>query len=208
MIKDKAVIIIGASRSPGRSASARFSMEQQSDIFGRLRSGEPVPMNDPGFRQIAEAVNHTLRLLRQLNSAEDTDRVRRLLSELIGHQVDESTTLFPPLHTNYGRNITLGKNVFINHACSFLDLGGITIEDGVMIGPRVNITSENHPVDLQRRKTLVPGEVVIRKNAWIGAGATFCRESQSARARSWLLERSLRKTCQAAPSWAACPPNF
>ena len=123
MIKDKAAIITGASRSPGQSASARFSMEQQSDIFGRLRSGEPVPMNDPGFVQIAEAVNRTLRLLRQLNSAEDTDRVRRLLSELIGHQVDESTTLFPPLHTNYGRNITLGKNVFINHACSFLDLG-------------------------------------------------------------------------------------
>ena len=130
-------------------------------------------MNDPGFVQIAEAVNNTLRLLRQLNSAEDADRVRRLLSELIGRQVDESTTLFPPLHTNYGRNITLGKNVFINHACSFLDLGGIRIEDGVMIGPRVNITSENHPVDLQRRKTLVPGEVVIRKNAWIGAGATI-----------------------------------
>ena len=130
-------------------------------------------MNDPGFRDVAEAVNRTLQLLRQLNSAENTDQIRRHLSELIGNQVDESTTLFPPLHTNYGRHITLGKNVFINHACSFLDLGGITIEDGVLIGPRVNITSENHPVELQRRKTLVPGEVVIRKNAWLGAGATI-----------------------------------
>ena len=59
-----------------------------------------------------------------------------------------------------------------------------------MIGPRVNITSENHPVDLQRRKTLVPGEVVIRKNAWIGAGATVLPGVTVGEARSWLLERS------------------
>lgn len=148
-------------------------MENRSNIFARLRSGEPVLMDDPGFSHVAEAVNNTFRLLVQLNGAADTDQVRRFLGELIGQQVDESTTLFPPLHTNYGRNITLGKNVFINHACSFLDLGGITIEDGVMIGPRVNITSENHPIEIQRRKTLVPREVVIKKNAWIGAGATI-----------------------------------
>ncbi|WP_315858761.1 DapH/DapD/GlmU-related protein [Blastopirellula sediminis] len=148
-------------------------MENRSNIFARLRSGEPVPMDDPGFSLVAEAVNRTFRLLIQLNGAADTDQVRSFLGELIGQQVDESTTLFPPLHTNYGRNITLGKNVFINHACSFLDLGGITIEDGVMIGPRVNITSENHPVEIQRRKSLAPREVVIKKNAWIGAGATI-----------------------------------
>ncbi|QDU55037.1 DapH/DapD/GlmU-related protein [Aeoliella mucimassa] len=147
-------------------------MEQSNDIFARLRSGEQVPLDDPGFRQVAAEVNRALRLLQQLNSAEDTDQVRRLLSTLIGSQVDESTTLFPPLYTNYGRNITLGRNVFINHACSLLDLGGIMIEDDVMIGPRVNITSEDHPVDIQHRKTLVPGQVIIRKHAWIGAGAT------------------------------------
>lgn len=147
-------------------------MENRNDIFARLRSGEPVPMDDPGFSLVAEAVNHTFRLLTKLNGATDTDQVRSFLGELIGQQVDESTTLFPPLHTNYGRNIAIGRKVFINHACSFLDLGGITIEDGVMIGPRVNITSEDHPVDIQHRKTLVPGEVIIRKNAWIGAGAT------------------------------------
>ncbi|MCB0587396.1 MAG: sugar O-acetyltransferase, partial [Phaeodactylibacter sp.] len=78
-----------------------------------------------------------------------------------------------PFHTNFGRHIFLGKNIFINHACSFLDLGCITIEDGVMIGPRVNITSENHPVEVAKRKTLVPGAVLIMQNAWIGAGATI-----------------------------------
>jgi acetyltransferase-like isoleucine patch superfamily enzyme len=148
-------------------------METHRDIFGRMRSGEPVPMDDPDYGRIGEAVDRTLRLLRRLDDAEDVAHVRRVLSEIVGSAVDESTTVFPPFHTHYGRHITLGKDVFVNHACSFLDLGGITIEDGVMIGPRVNITSEDHPVDLQRRKTLVPGEVVIKANAWIGAGATI-----------------------------------
>jgi acetyltransferase-like isoleucine patch superfamily enzyme len=63
--------------------------------------------------------------------------------------------------------------VFINHACSFLDLGGITIEDHVLIGPKVNLITENHPVNPADRKSLVLGSIHIKKNAWIGAGATI-----------------------------------
>lgn len=143
------------------------------DIFERMRSGEAVPMNDPDYSQIREAVNRTFNLLAKLNTSTNVDDVRAILSEIIGKPVDESTAIFPPFHTNIGRHISLGKNVFVNHACSFLDLGGIVIEDDVMIGPRVNITSEDHPVDVATRKTLVPAAVLIKKNAWIGAGATI-----------------------------------
>ncbi|KGE87596.1 MAG: DapH/DapD/GlmU-related protein [Phaeodactylibacter xiamenensis] len=142
-------------------------------ILDGLRSGEAIPMADPMYSEVRDAVNRTFQLLARLNSARHTDEVRALLSEVIGVPVDESTIVFPPFHTNYGRNIELGKRVFINHACSFLDLGGICIEDDVMIGPRVNLTSENHPVEVATRKTLVPGLVRIQRNAWIGAGATI-----------------------------------
>lgn len=143
------------------------------DIFERMRSGEAVPMNDPDYSKIREAVNRTFKLLARLNTSTNVDDVRAILSEVIGTPVDKSTTIFPPFYTNVGRHISLGKNVFINHACSFLDLGGIIIEDDVMIGPRVNITSEDHPVEVDNRKTLVPAVVLIKKNAWIGAGATI-----------------------------------
>ena len=138
-----------------------------------MTSGEAVPMTDPDYGEIRAAVNRTFSLLAKLNTSGHVDEVRAILSEIIGTPVDKSTTLFPPFYTNVGRNISLGKKVFINHACSFLDLGGITIEDEVMIGPRVNLTSEDHPVDIATRKTLVPAKIVIRKNAWIGAGATI-----------------------------------
>lgn len=72
--------------------------------------------------------------------------------KLLGSQIDQSTTIFIPFHTNFGQHIRIGKNVFINHACSFLDMGGITIEDDVKIGPKVNLITENHPVNPSSRK--------------------------------------------------------
>lgn len=145
----------------------------QKSIFDRLTGGEIIPMDDPDYSNIREQVNHTVDLTSKLNASSNLDEVRDYLGKIIGEEVDESTTLFPPFYTNVGRNIHLGRHVFINHACSFLDLGGITIEDEVMIGPRVNITSENHPVDVAERKTMVPGAVVIKRNAWIGGAASI-----------------------------------
>ena len=150
-------------------------MESNSqDIFDRMRAGEVIRKDDPGYDDFGRAVARTIRLCTQMNAnVTDTDQLRECLSEIIGTPVDESTTVFPPFYTNFGRFTTLGKNVFINHACSFLDIGGIIIEDDVMIGPRVNITSENHPLDPSDRKALIPRPVRIRRNAWIGAGATI-----------------------------------
>jgi acetyltransferase-like isoleucine patch superfamily enzyme len=99
--------------------------------------------------------------------------MRERLSEIIDSEIDKSTTVFVPFHTNFGKHIKIGKNVFINHACSFLDLGGITIEDDVQIGPRVNIITENHPIDPSKRKYLDLKSVHIKRNVWIGAGATI-----------------------------------
>lgn len=67
----------------------------------------------------------------------------------------------------------LGKNVFINHGCTFLDLGGIVIEDDVLIGPQVCVITENHHIDPAQRKSLDLKSVTIKRNAWIGANATI-----------------------------------
>jgi len=150
-----------------------MSISNPTDILERLLAGEPIPMNDPEYFQVHEAVGQTRKLIVALNSLVDGAEINGKLSEIIGKPVHQSTTVFPPFHTNYGKHITLGRNVFINHLCSFLDLGGIIIEDGVMIGPRVNLVSENHLLDPVDRKTLVPGAVTVKKNAWIGAAATI-----------------------------------
>ena len=147
---------------------------KDGDIFEKMRAGIPIRKDDPEYGKFGEVVSRTIRLCTKMNAeAIDTDEVRKRLGEIIGTEIDNSTTIFPSFYTNFGRSIQIGKNVFINHACSFLDIGGITIEDDVQIGPRVNLTSENHPINPEDRKTLLLSPVVIKRNAWIGAGATI-----------------------------------
>lgn len=141
------------------------------DIFERMRAGEPIRLDDPQYHKIQEIVNRTIELSVKLNTSTDVNQVRERLGEIIGTPIDESTTVFAPFYTNFGRFIHLGKNVFINHACSFLDMGGITIEDQVLIGPKVNLITENHPLEPLNRRALVCKPIVIKRNAWIGAAA-------------------------------------
>ncbi|MFN8354019.1 MAG: sugar O-acetyltransferase [Spirosomataceae bacterium] len=143
------------------------------NILERMLAGGIIPNDDPQLSDMWAIVNRTLQLIPTLNNSTDVQQVRERLSEIIGKQIHASTTIFTPFHTNFGLHIQLGKNVFINHGCSFLDLGGITIEDEVLIGPQVCIVTENHPVDPTKRKSLDLKSVTIQRNAWIGANATI-----------------------------------
>jgi acetyltransferase-like isoleucine patch superfamily enzyme len=143
------------------------------DIFERLKAGELVRLEDPEFFKVDEVVSRTLSLTPALNASTDVNQIRERLSEIIGTPLDESVTVFAPFHTNFGRFISIGKNVFINHACSFLDMGGITLEEDVLIGPKVNLITENHPMNPADRRAMVAKPILIKRKAWIGAGATI-----------------------------------
>lgn len=160
----------GSHHKPGQDITPD---PNNSDLFDRMRAGGIIRTDDPQFYKVTEWVSRAQELSVDLNCSTDIDQVRVRLGEIIGSAIDDSTRIFPPFYTNFGRFIQLGKNVFINHACSFLDLGGITIEDDVQIGPRVNLVTENHPLDPADRKALLLNRILIRRNAWIGAAATI-----------------------------------
>jgi len=149
------------------------SNQQSKDIFERLRNGETISSSDPEAYKLQEASFATKKLLVQLNNSSAAAEIRDLLSQITASAIDESVAVFTPLYINYGKNTRIGKNVFINFDCVFLDLGGITIEDDVLIAPKVSLLSEGHPVSPNARQSLVPGHIHIKKNAWIGAGATI-----------------------------------
>jgi acetyltransferase-like isoleucine patch superfamily enzyme len=148
-------------------------MSNQKDIFEIMKSGEEVRQDHPQFATFMGIVASTLKEVAIMNSLGDVAEIRKKLSEIIGSTIDESTGIFAPFYINFGKHTRIGKNVFINHACSFLDLGGITIEDDVLIGPKVNLITENHPTDPSKRKSLLCQPIVIKCNAWVGAGATI-----------------------------------
>jgi acetyltransferase-like isoleucine patch superfamily enzyme len=115
----------------------------------------------------------SLRIVAELNTAYRTpDEVRALLRQLTGKPVEESVTVFPPFYCEFGKNLTLGKRVFINMGCTFQDTGGITIGDETLIGHGCIVTTLNHGVDPDRRADMMPAAVVIGRKVWLGAGVT------------------------------------
>jgi acetyltransferase-like isoleucine patch superfamily enzyme len=148
-------------------------IEDENNILYRMRSGEPIRLDDDQYPRIQTVINRTIKLNAKLNTSEDVEQIRKRIGEIIGSEIDASTIIFVPFYTNFGQFITFGKNVFINHACSFLDMGGITIEDNVLIGPKVNLITENHPLNPADRRALICKPIVIKRNAWIGATATI-----------------------------------
>lgn len=147
--------------------------QNKKSIFDRMKAGELFRLDDPEYPKVQEVVNRTIALSAALNTSTNINQIREQLSEIIYSPIDQSTTIFAPFYTNFGKFIQIGKNVFINHACTFLDMGGITIEDNVLIGPKVNLITENHPLDPTDRKALIAKPIIIKRNAWIGAAATI-----------------------------------
>lgn len=115
-----------------------------------------------------------MKITAKLNASyHEPEEIRALFSRLIGKPVDKSFTLFPPFTTDCGKNITVGKNVFINSGCRFQDQGGITIGDGVLIGHNVVLATLNHDFAPEKRSSLHPAPVLIGKNVWIGSNSTI-----------------------------------
>lgn len=116
-----------------------------------------------------------MRLVSELNTGyKSPEEVRAYINQITDHVIDDSVQILTSFNTDFGRNIKLGKEVFINKSCMFVDLGGIELEDHVLIGPDVKILSVNHPLDPEKRRGVNLKRVKIKRNAWIGAGATIC----------------------------------
>ncbi|MDY0986692.1 sugar O-acetyltransferase [Flavobacterium sp. CFBP9031] len=148
------------------------ALSSQKDIFERLLAGEAILPNDPQLGRLREEAFAVKALLNQMNNSSNPEEIAQILSIILDTKVQD-VTVFTPLYINYGKHIRIGQNVFINFDCTFLALGGITIEDDVLIGPKVSLVTENHPLDPKERKGLIGKPIHIKKNAWIGANATI-----------------------------------
>ena len=125
---------------------------------------------------MVEGVRRAVRCTERLNALAYDDRagIASAWSELTGQPVDPTLHLIPPVFSDCGVNLRIGRNVFVNQGCRLDDLGGITLGDDVMLGPGVRIISSGHPLDpAKRRRQVTAAPIVIGRNVWIGAGATI-----------------------------------
>ena len=105
----------------------------------------------------------------------EPEELASLFSELIGKPVGEGFGLFPPFYTDFGKNINIGRNVFINAGCKFQDQGGITIDEGALIGHGVVLATLDHDFAPEKRQQLHPAPIHIGKRVWIGANAVVTK---------------------------------
>ncbi len=141
------------------------------EFYTHMASGDIVEAESPMGTMLHTLSQEALQITTELNNKYHTpEEIVEIFSKLTGKNVDKTFRLFPPFYTDCGKNITIGKNVFINAGCKFQDQGGITIGDGCLIGHNVIITTLNHIPQPSKRQSLIPKPVKIGKNVWMGAG--------------------------------------
>lgn len=142
-------------------------------FLDHLNSGKPVQGGSEPHLFMHSVSQEALRITAEINgSYHEPAELRALFSRLIGQPVDESFGLFPPFYSDCGKNIHIGKHVFINMGCKFQDQGGIYIDDGALIGHNVVLATLNHARSPRDRSSMIPAPIHIGKNVWIGANAT------------------------------------
>lgn len=139
-----------------------------------MNSGKVIPAGSEVHEVMHRLSQEAIRITMELNGRYHThDEILELWTELTGRPVDETFNFFPPFTTDCGKNLHIGRRVFINSGCRFQDQGGIYIGDDVLVGHNCVIATINHVEDPDRRGDMVTAPVRIGNKVWIGANVTI-----------------------------------
>ena len=145
----------------------------------KMLSGQTYYARDPELIQLHK---YCRKSLKELNSTTSDNVKNRLsiLKNLLG-KIDDGVWIESPFYCDYGINISIGKNTFINFNCVFIDNNKIEIGSNVLIGPGVHFYTPSHP--LKHNDRIKPnGEYVtsalpikVGNNVWIGGNSSICQ---------------------------------
>jgi acetyltransferase-like isoleucine patch superfamily enzyme len=140
-----------------------------------MRRGDTIPVGSQAMQFSGEMSQIALRLTMDLNCRCHTPaEVCAIMSELTGCNLSVDTFgLFPPFYTDFGRNISFGRHVFLNAGCRFQDQGGITIGNNCLLGHGATLVTLNHDFSPERRADLHPAPIHIGNDVWLGANVTI-----------------------------------
>jgi len=132
---------------------------------------------DASDTQLVRARAQARTLCGRFNDAacDDHEARRNAITALLG-AIGERVRVEPPFHCDYGVNIHLGDDVYINVSCIVIDCASVRIGDRVLVASGVQLVTATHPVDAAERRIglelALP--IAIGEDTWIGAGAIVC----------------------------------
>ena len=148
-------------------------MLELDEILAIFNEGKTLTMDEEATETCNYYSQQAQKITCELNyKYHGLDEIRELFSELIGEKVSDDFRVFPPFTTDFGKNIHLGENVFINSGCRFQDQGGIYIGNNVLIGHNVVLATLNHEENPSKRGNLIPAPIKIGDDVWIGSNVT------------------------------------
>lgn len=141
----------------------------------RRHVAEGKTLDTPGLYRFMDAVSEEARRITfRLNSQYwPQSDIIAMLSELTGEEVHESVKVFPPFYSDFGKNLHIGRGVFINACCQIQDHGGVTIGDCSQIGHNVVLATLNHFLEPEKRRFTRPAPIRLGRGVWIGSNATI-----------------------------------
>ena len=146
---------------------------KKGHVYELMDLGGPTDVREPYFKEAVDEMMRARTLCAKANmTLPDDPSYVKYLEELFDRSLD-GIRILTPFICDFGNRVTFGKNVFINHSAILSASGGIEFEDGVSLAPGVHIASINHDFN-ERHTKYTYGKVTIKKNAWIGMGATIC----------------------------------
>lgn len=149
-----------------------MTLEELLETFAD--ENHPAKNNPERLNFFRELCDETRRIEMELNTSYHTpEQIIEIMSRLTHKKVDETFRLFPPFYADFGKNISFGKNVFVNSGCHFQDQGGIKIGDGVFIGHNVVLATATHDLDPRMNRKLHYKPITIENNVWIGSNSTI-----------------------------------
>lgn len=157
-------------------ASIREVDMTTQEFNAQLQRDNHIAAGSPAHEFMHKAADEARKTTASINGAYHTDEeLRALMSRLVGYKVDDGFRLFPPVYTDFGKNIKIGKDVFVNSGCCFQDQGGVTLGDGCLVGHNVVFATLDHDKRPGRRGDMTAAPIVVGKDVWIGAHATILK---------------------------------
>lgn len=157
-------------------ASIREVDMTTQEFNAQLQRDNHIAAGSPAHEFMHKAADEARKTTALINGAYHTDEeLRALMSRLVGYKVDDGFRLFPPVYTDFGKNIKIGKDVFVNSGCCFQDQGGVTLGDGCLVGHNVVFATLDHDKSPSKRGDMTAAPIVVGKDVWIGAHATILK---------------------------------
>lgn len=149
-------------------------IDKEKSLIESMTNGEILTASSPEFALMCKISTKTRKELAKLNSKWYNDtKLQELFAKITKTTINKTLRLTLPFYSDFGRNIHLGKNVFINACCHFQDQGGIFIGDNALIGHACVFATLNHYFEPAKRADLYPKSIHIGNDVWIGANSTI-----------------------------------